>query len=56
MKVGDIVKLSFHAWRNDRTALVIERCDDRMYHIMWHYSGEIEKANSDYFEVVSESR
>ncbi len=56
MKVGDLVKLNFQSWRSDRTALVVERFNATVFWVVWSYSGERERVNSEYFEVISASR
>ena len=53
MKVGDIVRLNFQSWRTDRTAIVVERFNALLLWVVWSHSGEREKVNSEYFEVIS---
>ena len=56
MKVGDIVKLTPEAiWKfdTDRIALVVERFNALICWVVWIDSGERQKVNSEYFEVIN---
>ena len=59
MKVGDLVKLTPEAIRKfdtDRIALVVERFNALICWVVWADTGERQKVNSEYFEVISASR
>ena len=56
VEVGDIVKLKPESWRTDRIALVVERFNALICWVIWSDTGEREKVNSQYFEVINASR
>ena len=68
IEVGDIVRLKPESWRSwgtdwaprswrtDRIALVVERFNALICWVIWSDTGEREKVNSQYFEVLNESR
>ena len=56
MEVGDVVKLKPEHWRTDRIALVVGRFNALMVYVLWGWSGNTERVNQEYFEVVSANR
>jgi hypothetical protein len=56
MQVGDIVRLKPEPWRTGRLGVVTGRFNALILHVLWLVSGEVERVNQQYLEVLSASR